>query len=192
MTKPITAADIKVALSRKYKDGWLFLTEITQPRRFHLEAWIHDFDETIESYEWLQVGRDENHRPKARKLDVLIVALWASREASAIGFEIKVSRNDFVNERYKSKKYEAWLPYCDKFYFVCTEGIAVAEEIPNDCGLAIIKRWGRGYRILYAKPAPRRKIQRPPWRLVARIIHKLNAENWKLKRKILQLEDYPD
>lgn len=191
MPKEVFAEDIKTALSRKYSDGWFFLTEITQPHRYICEAWIHDFpeDETIGIDEWITISKmPVNERPKERRLDAYAIAYWGSRDASAIGFEIKVNRSDFLSEVNGSRKYEAWLPYCDRFYFACSPKVASIDEIPEECGLLIISHYGRGYRTQVAKFAPRRKIERPPWRLMAKTIYKTSAEIWRLKYKISELE----
>ncbi len=189
MKKDITAADIKLALSRRYDDGWMFFTEIMQPSKNKSEAFIHDYpkDELITMDDWRMMMKGEKELPKSRIIDVYVVAISASKEATAIGLEIKVQRTDFQKEL-KSKKYRAWLPYCDKFYFVCSPGVAKPEEIPEECGLIEVSRYGRGYRRKVIVEAPRRSIPRPPWHLMVRLVRKIYNEMWRLNYKIWRLE----
>ncbi len=47
------------------------------------------------------------------------------------GYEIKVSRGDFMND----EKFHGYLPYCNEFYFVCPPQLIQPEELPNGIGL---------------------------------------------------------
>ena len=190
MKKEITADDIKVALSNQYKDGWMFFTEVKQPTKWKTKAWVHDFPENeyLTRADWGRMEKDGSKTPKARIIDVYVVAVRGSEEATAIGFEIKVSRNDFVNERYKSKKYQAWLPYCDKFYFVCPKGLVTEYEIPEECGLIEVNRYGRGFQRNVIIEAPRRSISRPPWHLMVRLIRRIYNEMWRLNWQVYYLK----
>lgn len=187
MVKKVTAADIKLALSRRYDDGWMFFTEVMQPTKWKCEAWIHDFpeDELITRSHWIM---NEEEIPKSRIIDVYVLAISALKEATAIGLEIKVQRTDFQRE-IKSEKYRAWLPYCDKFYFVCVPGVAKPEEIPEECGLIEVSRYGRGYRRIVVVEAPRRSIERPPWHLLVRLVRKIHNEMWRLNYEIWDLKE---
>lgn len=54
------------------------------------------------------------------------------------GYEIKVSRSDFIND----EKWRYYLPYCNQFYFVCPKGIIVPEELEENVGLLIVASTG--------------------------------------------------
>lgn len=47
------------------------------------------------------------------------------------GYEVKVSRNDFLND----EKWPAYMEYCHRFYFACPKGLIQPEELPDDVGL---------------------------------------------------------
>jgi hypothetical protein len=47
------------------------------------------------------------------------------------GFEIKVSRADFLGD----KKWQNYLPYCNRFYFATTPGVVEPKELPDEIGL---------------------------------------------------------
>ncbi len=73
---------------------------------------------------------------------------WVMRNswvnAECIGYEIKVNRNDFLND----KKYRGYLPYCNSFYFVCPTGLINPKEIDDEIGLFWLSKTGN---ILYQK-----------------------------------------
>jgi uncharacterized protein (UPF0147 family) len=60
---------------------------------------------------------------------------WAMKKAwtnpLTIGYEIKKSRSDFLNDT----KWMNYLQYCNEFYFVCPFGLIQPEEISNEIGL---------------------------------------------------------
>jgi hypothetical protein len=62
---------------------------------------------------------------------VAIKKTWTP--VTAIGFEIKVSRYDFVNDN----KYPEYMKACTNFYFVVPNGIIKDDEIPKEVGLMI-------------------------------------------------------
>jgi len=71
---------------------------------------------------------------------------------NAIGYEVKVSRSDFVND----EKWRTYLRYCTRFYFVCPSGVIQPEELPDDTGLYWVAKTGS--RLLRKKLAPFRDI----------------------------------
>lgn len=48
-----------------------------------------------------------------------------------IGYEIKVSRNDFLQDN----KWHLYLQYCNEFFFVVPKGLVRKEELPENVGL---------------------------------------------------------
>ena len=70
--------------------------------------------------------------------------------ASTIGYEIKVTRSDFVGDQ----KWMAYLPACNEFYFAVAPGVCDPREIPEGVGLMVASSTGTR---LYTKiKAPRR------------------------------------
>lgn len=47
------------------------------------------------------------------------------------GYEIKVSRSDFTNDR----KWQEYLPVCHEFYLACPAKLIAPEELPSEVGL---------------------------------------------------------
>lgn len=83
-----------------------------------------------------------------------IIDAWAMKKSWAhpliTGYEIKVSRQDFLNDN----KWRKYLNYCNEFYFVCPKDIIMKGEVPDDVGLYYI-----GKRLKTVKKAPYRDIK---------------------------------
>lgn len=99
-----------------------------------------------------------------------------------IGYEIKVSRQDFLNDF----KFQGYLNYCREFYFVSPPGIIFKDEIPPECGLMYCSKNAK--MLITKKKAPVRNIEIPmsiiDYILISRVAireeHKTNSlEYWK-------------
>lgn len=73
----------------------------------------------------------------------------------SIGYEIKVSRQDFLNDQ----KWHNYLQYCNEFYFVCPSGLIDKSELPAEVGLLYVAKTGT--RLFKKKPAQRRIVDLP-------------------------------
>lgn len=73
-----------------------------------------------------------------RYADAIAMNLWPSRGLSVIGFEIKVSRSDWLHELKKPEKADPIIKYCDYFYLVLGDkNIVKGGELPENWGLMI-------------------------------------------------------
>ncbi len=90
---------------------------------------------------------------------VMIFDAWAMKKAWAhpliTGYEIKTDRSDFDND----EKWMGYLPYCNKFYFVCPSKMIQPEELPDSVGLMWVATTGT--RLYIKKKAPHRDIENP-------------------------------
>lgn len=75
---------------------------------------------------------------------------WA--HPRTIGYEIKVSRSDFLND----KKFTNYFDYCNELYFVAPDGIIGKDEVPENCGLMVASKNLK--RLITKKKAPYREI----------------------------------
>jgi len=81
---------------------------------------------------------------------------WAMKRAwtnpCTFGYEIKVSRSDFVRD----DKWQSYLGSCNQFYFVCPAKLIAPEEVPEIAGLL----WASisGTRLMTRKKAAHREI----------------------------------
>lgn len=64
-----------------------------------------------------------------------IFDLWVMARSWAhprtIGYEIKVSRQDFLSDR----KWMGYLPFCNELWFACPRDLIGKDEVPAECGL---------------------------------------------------------
>ncbi len=73
---------------------------------------------------------------KSRSADAIAMSCWPSRGLYLYGFEIKVSRSDWVKERDNPAKAEAICKYMDFWYVVTGKpGIVATGELPPTWGL---------------------------------------------------------
>ena len=72
-----------------------------------------------------------------------------------IGCEIKVSRQDFLND----SKWPSYLPYCTEFYFVSAYGIIDSGEVPEQAGLMVASKNCK--QLTIKKKAPVREVVIP-------------------------------
>lgn len=83
----------------------------------------------------------------SRSADAIVFSLWPSRGLEVSGFEIKVSRADWVKEMRNPAKAEEIAQYCDRWWLVVDdEKIVQAGELPPTWGMMAPK--GDGLRVV--------------------------------------------
>lgn len=90
--------------------------------------------------------------------DMFRMDAWAMAKSwskmCCTGYEIKVSRSDFIRD----DKWQAYLPFCNAFYFVCPSSDVIrTEEVPADAGLIVSSK--NATNLYTKKKAPFRDIQ---------------------------------
>lgn len=100
----VTARDIKLALAKKHQTEF-FLTEVKNGPTGVVRGQLLIFDAIAIYKSW--------SRPQIR------------------GYEIKVSRSDFLRD----SKYSLYLPYFHEFYFVVPSGLVQRQELEENIGL---------------------------------------------------------
>lgn len=89
-----------------------------------------------------------------------------------LGYEIKVSRRDFVQD----EKMVEYLPYCHQFYIVAPAGVAEKDEIPEEAGLIRVSKNGK--KLYTVKKAPFRKVDIPDSIFKYIIMSRCKVTNW--------------
>ncbi|MDT8900928.1 MmcB family DNA repair protein [Anaeroselena agilis] len=102
---PMTESDVIRALARYCRD-----------RKFRFFAHVKDG-----SY----------YNRQQRILDGFVVKERQFLNPVTEGFEVKVSRSDFLRD----DKWQEYLPVCTSFYFVVPEGMVTTDEVPEGIGL---------------------------------------------------------
>lgn len=86
-----------------------------------------------------------------RYADAVAMNLWRSRGHQVVGFEIKVSRGDWLRELKKPEKAEDIYRYCDQWWIVAPRGVVKEGELPANWGLFELRATG----IVQEKAAPK-------------------------------------
>ena len=127
-----------------------------------------------------------------RKFDAWVMTRsWVNLRM--IGYEIKVSRNDFKQD----KKWREYLPYCHQLYFICPWGLIQPEEINGEAGLCWLSKNGK--RIYIKKHVLQRDIEIPVELLIHVVMSRtvvmrpqelvrLRYQNKRLKDRVAEIE----
>lgn len=113
------------------------------------------------SGEWafLTHVRDEAGFSATRTIDALALSLWPSRGFELHGFEVKVSRSDWLRELADPAKADGAIARCDRWWLVAAEGVAKVAEMPTGWGLLVAQ--GDGLRAAVQAPKlPRTDAER--------------------------------
>lgn len=88
-----------------------------------------------------------------RTADAMAMGLWPSSGLKLVGFELKVSRSDWLHEVKQPDKHQEMKQFCDEWYLVVpSESLVKEGELPEDWGLMVAS--GRGRSIKVKKQAP--------------------------------------
>lgn len=112
------------------------------------------------------------------KLDAWVMnRSWANPVVT--GYEIKVSRSDFVRD----EKWRAYLPLCNQFYFVCPRGLIMPNELSPEAGLYYLSNTGN--RLLVQKKAAHRDLEIPEtvYRYILMCRTVVTRDRWLFKDK---------
>jgi len=108
--------------------------------RFCLPAWA--FFPAVRN----AAGFDAN-----RTADGIAMSLWPSRGLEVYGFEIKVSRGDWLTEMRNPSKAEDIFRYCDRWFLVsASRELVKAGELPQTWGLMVPR--GNGLEVVKEAP----------------------------------------
>lgn len=72
----------------------------------------------------------EVHLTPELRVDILNI----SYDEKVVIIELKTCRADFVGD----SKWKKYLNYCDRFMFMCPDGVIKPEELPNNIGLVYV------------------------------------------------------
>lgn len=104
----------------------------TLERRITSGELAHEIRARYEPPEWHVQGEVTL---AGRRLDLVAFNLWAARRYRIVGFEIKVSRGDWLRELGAFQKSEEWAAVVDAFYVVTPPKLVCDGELPDGWGL---------------------------------------------------------
>lgn len=149
----ITAATVRALLRERYgQPAWAFFEEV----------------------------RNKTGAMGDRYVDALALSLWPSNGLDLVGFEIKVSRSDWLRELKDPSKANAFQRWCDRWFVVAPEGIVHRIELPSRWGLLeVVTNKGRlALRLTVEAPALEPEpLGKPFIASIVRGLHKDIEEN---------------
>ena len=96
--------------------------------------------------------RDDAGFKAQRAADAVSVSTWPSMGLAVWGFEVKMSRSDFLRELKQPEKCSTIIRYCDRWVLaVDDDTIAKPDEVPDTWGLMV----RRGKQLVSVKEAPK-------------------------------------
>lgn len=104
-------------------------------------------------------------------IDAFAVNCYASQRNERVGYEIKVSRSDFLKELRSPEKTKRSAAYCNRFYFACPSppDVIKPKEVPDPYGLVYVSAKGRSRIVKRATWVD----QAPGWRFVGLLLRRL-------------------
>ena len=119
-----------------------------------------------------------------RTADAMAFGNYPSRGLTIQGFEIKVSRQDWLKEKESPAKAEPIAQYCDHWWIVAPVGMVRLEELPAGWGLQEVD----GEKIKVTKAAPTLAPKDPPprsfWMSVMRSFAQQETNEAELKQAV--------
>lgn len=117
--------------------------------------------EYLSGGEWVvqfEVGNSTGHKT-SRHADAIAMSIWPSRGYKIHGYEIKVSRSDWLNELKQPEKADAVGQYCDAWFLIAPPDIVREVEVPETWGWLVPS--GKSLRIKkQPQPIPPKPIGR--------------------------------
>jgi hypothetical protein len=151
-------ADILELLTARYKPPeWAFFKELRTGTGYNWSGYVQ--------------GNRVNKNVE-RRLDAFAFHLWPSGGYRPTGFEVKVSRSDFLHDLKQPAKRARYLALCQYFYYVVPSGLVQPEEVPEEAGLLWVYESGR---IKTVKYPPLRDIPLPEWDFFAAICRRCSG-----------------
>jgi len=129
-------------------------------------------------FEEIRAGTGYGYKPNTdmeKRLDAWVFHLWPSGGYQPTGFEIKITRSDFLRELKKKGKVERYMALCQFFYYVTPANLVLSREIPDEAGL--IWMYPKGRMRVMKKP-PYRDIPIPEWDFFAAICRRVSNAGW--------------
>ncbi|HEY4669718.1 MAG TPA: hypothetical protein VIH05_08085 [Tepidiformaceae bacterium] len=102
-------------------------------------------------------------------VDAWAINCFASQNHRRVGYEVKVSRSDFVGELKKPDKTARSARFCTSFYFACPVGVLKPADVPDPYGLVHVFEKGTT-RVVKKSTLP---PSDPTWGLVGRLLRRL-------------------
>jgi hypothetical protein len=157
--KKVTAKDMEKYLAERYCDSlqWVFLTQVRS-----------------------------STGGASRIADAMAFNMYGSTGYEILGFEIKVSRSDWLSELKQMSKSDEIMGYCDKWFLVVSDASIVQEgELPKNWGLIVLKD-GKLVQKVRAVVKPAHPM---PMYFIASILRRSGNEVDRIRSEYIKRED---
>lgn len=121
-----------------------------------------------------------------RRADGVSLDLWQSRGHLLQGYEIKVSRADWLHELNHPEKADGMVRRCDHFWLVTAPGVLKPGELPEQWGLLLWK--GKRRHLVAEKEAPRLDRSAIATDLLVSMLRRVRNEGYDLAAKAREEE----
>lgn len=111
---------------------------------------------------------------RGQRMDAFAMHTWPSRKFHRVGYEIKLSRGDFLNELKQFYKRDWAMSITNEFWFVAPPKIIEVAELPENCGLLIVTGDGNGLKT--ARAAVQRSVEDLKMPQIASILRKASPQ----------------
>lgn len=121
-----------------------------------------------------------------RRADFVALRLWGNRPGHLLGFEVKVSRSDFVHELAQPDKRHPLESLCSACYFVAPSHVLNVSELPEGWGWLELN--GAGLRM--RREAMHRNLENSA-SVYHRLMKRLIDNRWHDRARRPALQDWP-
>ena len=137
--------------------------------------------------EWVFLPQVRSSTGSASRIaDGMAFNMYQSTGYDIIGFEIKVSRSDWLSELKDMSKSNEIMSYCDKWYLVVPDASIVKDgELPKNWGLLVLKD---GKLVQKVRPIPQTTTPMP-LAFIASILRRSGDEVAKIRNQYIKKED---
>lgn len=143
-------------------------------------ALAHDLAGQLRVAKERHIVWEEVALPDGGRADVFAIRpSWGKRDMAI--YEVKVSRSDFFRD-VNAGKYRRYLPFCNRLYFACPQGLVKRAEVPEGCGL--ITRNPNGWRVV--RPPTPREIETPSFEWMVQMLDRTFFTDMRQSRDLRQ------
>lgn len=147
----------------------------------------HLADRYCDSLQWVFLTQVRSSTGSASRIaDAMAFNMFGSTGYEILGFEIKVSRSDWLSELKHMSKSNEIMSYCDKWFLVVSDAKIVQDgELPKNWGLIVLKD-GKLVQKVRATP---QKAEPMPMYFIASILRRSGNEIEKIRSQSVKRED---
>lgn len=137
--------------------------------------------------EWVFLPQVRSSTGSADRIaDGMAFNMYRSTGYEIIGFEIKVSRSDWLSELKSMSKSNEIMSYCDKWFLVVSDAKIVQDgELPKNWGLLVLKDGKLSQKV---RPTPQQPVPMP-LRFTASVLRRSGDEVERIRNQYVKRDD---